>query len=135
MEPTGTLLTMLTTLVAVPLTASLFYVRSLRENQLAWQGEMTRRVEAVEVAATDLRRFLAEFGRDYATKEEWLRECMQTRRTVERLSEVTARIESILEAFVGLPAAPAGIAERAIGSAGYRGRRAVRGDDTEEDHA
>lgn len=135
MEPTGTLLTMLTSLVAVPLTASLFYVRSLRENQLAWQGEMTRRVEAVEVAATDLRRFLAEFGRDYATKEEWLRECMQTRRTVERLSEVTARIESILEAFVGLPAAPAGIAERAIGSAGYRGRRAVRGDDTEEDHA
>lgn len=135
MEPTGTLLTMLTSLVAVPLMASLFYIRSLRENQLAWQGEMTRRVEAVESAAVDLRRFMAEFGRDYATKEEWLRECMQTRRTVERLSEVTARIESILETLLGLPDAPSGVAERALGSAGHRGRRAGRDDDTHEDHA
>ncbi|MCH7592862.1 MAG: hypothetical protein IH989_08800 [Planctomycetes bacterium] len=44
-----------------------------------------------------LGRALADFERDYATKEEWLRECTIARGTLERLKESTVRIETRLE--------------------------------------
>lgn len=96
LESTGALLTILTPLVAVPLTVITFYLRSLREHQLSWHAEWVRRVEAVESSAADFRRMLAEFERDYTTKEEWLRECMLARQTLAHLTETTVRIETTM---------------------------------------
>lgn len=98
-ESAGILLTILTPLVAVPLTVITFYLRSLREHQLSWHDQMIRRVEAAEDSLVGVRKMLADFERDYTTKEEWLRECMLARRTFEQLSESTIRIETQLESF------------------------------------
>lgn len=97
LESAGTLLTILTPLVAVPLTVITFYLRSLREHQLSWHADLIRRVESIEMSIAELRRALADFERDYATKEEWLRECTIARGTLERLKESTVRIETRLE--------------------------------------
>ncbi len=88
LESTATLLGVLTPLVAVPLTVITFYLRSLREHQISWHAEFIRRVEAVEASTAELRKLLREFERDFTTKEEWLRECMQARRTLEELASV-----------------------------------------------
>ncbi len=93
-ESAGALLTILTPLVAVPLTVITFYLRTLREHQVSWHAELVRRVESVEVSTLDLRKTVAEFERDYATKEEWLRECMLARQTLKELSEATVRMET-----------------------------------------
>jgi hypothetical protein len=81
-------------LVAVPLTVITFYLRSLREHQLTAQSQLERRVEACENLAAGLQRSLAERDRDFATKEEWLRETMYARRMLDDLREAVARLES-----------------------------------------
>lgn len=63
-ESIGTLLTVLTPLVAVPLTVITFYLRSLREHQLSWHGELVRRIESVEGSTLELRKAMGEFERD-----------------------------------------------------------------------
>lgn len=88
------LLTVLTPLVAVPLTVITFYLRSLRDQQVSWHGELVHRMESVEATVGDLRRTIDEFERDYATKEEWLRECMLARRTLEQLGGSMARLSA-----------------------------------------
>ena len=97
LESTGALLTILTPLFAVPLTVITFYLRSLREHQVCWHAELIRRVEAIEASVLDLRKAFGEFERDYTTKEEWLRECMLARRTLEQLTETTVRIETRMQ--------------------------------------
>lgn len=42
---------------------------------------------------------LAEFERDYTTKEEWLRECMLARRSLEQLNEAAVRMETTVQIF------------------------------------
>jgi len=96
LESTGTLLGILTPLVAVPLTVITFYLRSLREHQVTWHTELLRRIEAVEASAVDLRKTLSTFERDYTTKEEWLRECMLARQGLAHLTEMTVRLEANL---------------------------------------
>lgn len=81
-------------LVAVPLTVITFYLRSLREHQLTAHSQLERRVEACETLAAGLQRGLAERDRDFATKEEWLRETMYARRMLDDLREAVARLES-----------------------------------------
>ncbi len=100
LESTGVLLTVLTPLVAVPLTIITFYLRSLREHQVTWHEAMVRRVEQLEGVVRDLRKLLTEFERDYTTKEEWLRECMHGRRVLEQLMEATVRIETTMHAVL-----------------------------------
>lgn len=100
LESAGTLLTVLTPLVAVPLTIITFYLRSLREHQVSWHGDFVRRIGTVEASITDLRRTVADFERDFTTKEEWLRECMLARRSLEELSQRTIRIETRMQTFV-----------------------------------
>ena len=100
LESGGTLLTVLTPLVAVPLTVITFYLRSLREHQVTWHGELVRRFEAVEASVTDLRKIVAEFERDYTSKEEWLRECMQARHTLERLKETSVRLDATVSNMI-----------------------------------
>jgi hypothetical protein len=81
-------------LVAVPLAAITFYLRSLREYQVIRHAELVRRFELVESVASDLRKSVAAFERDYTTKEEWLRECMYARGRVERIADAVARLEA-----------------------------------------
>ncbi len=95
-ESIGTLLTVLTPLVAVPLTVITFYLRSLREHQLSWHGELVRRIESVEGSTLELRKVMGEFERDYTTKEEWLRESMYARRMLEQWMETAARMDATL---------------------------------------
>ena len=97
MESAGTFVAVLTPLFAVPLTLIVFYLRSLREHQTTWHTDSARRVESMESSVADIRRLVAEFERDYTTKEEWLRECMHARRTLEQLTQTTIRIETLLE--------------------------------------
>jgi hypothetical protein len=94
MEFAGTLLTILTPLVAVPLTVITFYLRSLREHQVSRHADLARRVEVAESNLSELRQMLAEFERDYTTKEEWLRECMLARRSLEHLHEAAVRMDT-----------------------------------------
>ncbi len=96
-EMGATFLAVVTPLVAVPLTVLTFYLRSIREHQLTWQGELVRRCDGVESLAKELRRAFSEFERDCVTKEEWLRECMHARRTLERLTEVTAGLDATVK--------------------------------------
>lgn len=96
-ESAGTFLTILTPLVAVPLTVITFYLRSLREHQVSWHADLIRRVESIELSVAELRRALADFERDYTTKEEWLRESTIARGTLERLAESTVRMETQLQ--------------------------------------
>ena len=100
LEPVATLLGVITPLIAVPLTIITFYLRSLREHQVSWHAELIRRVEAIEASATDLRKMLCEYERDYTTKEEWLRECMHARRTLDQLTETTVRIETTMRTLL-----------------------------------
>lgn len=93
-ESSSVFLAILTPLVAVPLTVITFYLRSLREHQMARHADFARRFDLAEAAVAELRKTLGEFERDYTTKEEWLRECMLARRTLEQLSETTVRIET-----------------------------------------
>jgi len=97
LESAGVLLTVLTPLVAVPLTLITFYLRSLREHQVTLQAQLERRMDACESAVGQLRKSLDDMEREYTTKEEWLRECLHTRRALEQLTASTVRIEALLE--------------------------------------
>lgn len=92
-ELAGTLVVVLPPLVAVPLTIITFYLRSLREHQLARHGELVRQVEALADSVSSLRERHREFERDYTTKEEWVRETTQLRHRVEIVGDAIARIE------------------------------------------
>jgi hypothetical protein len=89
-------------LIAVPLTVITFYLRSLREHQVTWHGDLLRRVESVEGSAVELRKALAAIEHDFTTKEEWLRECMLARQQIAQLAESAVRFETILDR-VGTP--------------------------------
>jgi hypothetical protein len=96
-ESAGPLLAVLTPLVAVPLTVITFYLRSLREHQVTWQGDMLRRIEANETVTHGLRARLSEFERDYASKEEWLRESIGAKHQLERVKEAVIRMQTLIE--------------------------------------
>ncbi|MBI1826146.1 MAG: hypothetical protein HY287_04235 [Planctomycetes bacterium] len=94
-ETGGTYLAVLTPLVAVPLTVITFYLRSLQETQVNWRADFVRRIDGVEGGVADVRKLMVDFERDYATKEEWLRECMHARGRLEHLSQSVARLEAL----------------------------------------
>jgi len=98
LERIGILLSVMTPLVAVPLTVITFYLRSLREHQVTRQQELAHRLDEQGRAWEALRHGMAEFERDYTTKEEWLRECLHARRVLERLTAVTAGLEACIVA-------------------------------------
>ena len=54
-------------------------------------------IQAMESSTRDLLARLADFEREYTTKEEWVRESMLARQQLERLTEMMARIEAELE--------------------------------------
>ena len=103
LETVGPLLAVLAPLVGVPLALITFYLRSLREQQVTWHAELSRRLSALESASAELRRHVDEFERDYTTKEEWLRESMHARRVLEQLTERTVRLDAARQSQLGEP--------------------------------
>lgn len=135
LESTGALLAVLTPLVAVPLTIITFYLRSLREHQVTWHAELVRRIDAVEASLGEVRKTLSEFERDYTTKEEWLRECMATRQTLQQLTEATLRMETIMNTVLanrqrGCRSKRASSPDPTVGSASVDGPFSCSEDDT-----
>jgi cob(I)alamin adenosyltransferase len=101
-EQLGLLVGVLSPLVGVPLGVISLYLRALREHQTTTMTEMVRRIETMERSINDLLRSTAEFEREYATKEEWVRESMLARQRLERLTEMATRIEAELENGKGM---------------------------------
>ncbi len=84
-------------LVVVPLTVMIFYLRAVREHQMVKHREIGRMMESCRQEMSELRRTLSLIERDFATKEEWLRESMLARQTMERLTENLARAQAEIE--------------------------------------
>ncbi len=84
-------------LVGVPLTVVMFYLRTIRDHQATRYDDTLRRIDAVECSIRDLTTTICDFERDYTTKEEWLRESLHARQQLERLTEMTARVQAELE--------------------------------------
>ena len=101
-EQIATLVGILSPLVGVPLTVITLYLRAIREHQTSTMAEIKPRTEAMESSIRDLLRSTADFEREYATKEEWVRESMLARQRLERLTEMVTRIEVELENGQGL---------------------------------
>lgn len=97
LESSGLILSVVTPLVAVPLTMITFYLRSLREHQVSRHADLARKVDALDAATIALRQTITDFERDYTTKEEWLRECMLARSTLQQLGEKSIRLETELQ--------------------------------------
>lgn len=99
-EASGTILVVIAPLVAIPLTVITFYLRSLREHQITWHTQLIRRFETIERSTSQLRETVVQFERDYTTKEEWLRECMLARQTLENLSKTAVKLETSMDNVV-----------------------------------
>ena len=91
-----------TPLVGVPLTVIIFYLKGLREQQAHRLAELSQRLDAQESWLRRVGEQLSSMQRDYATKEEWLRESMWARNQVEKLSESMTRTEAELECVESL---------------------------------
>lgn len=98
LESSAALLAVFAPLVAVPLSVITFYLRSIRETQVSRHAELVRRTELLEHAVEQLRRNVADVQRDYTSKEEWLRECMLARHSIDKLRERAARCDAMLAA-------------------------------------
>src|SRR6185503_1294977 len=92
-EQTAVIVGVLSPLVGVPLGVITLYLKAIRDHQTTAMAELTHRIEAMETSMRDLLRRSADFEREYATKEEWVRESMLARQQLERLTEMLARIQ------------------------------------------
>ena len=101
-EQMALLVGLLSPLVGVPLAAITLYLKGIRDHQTTTMAEFTRRLDAMEASIRDLLRATGEFEREYATKEEWVRESMLARQGLERLTEIVTRIEAELETGRGV---------------------------------
>ena len=88
------LVAILAPLVGAPLAAITFYLRAIRDHQATRYADTLRRIDGVEASIRILTWTVNDFERDYATKEEWLRESLHARRQLERLTEITARLNA-----------------------------------------
>jgi len=93
----ATIVAVLAPLVAVHVTIVAIHLRTIREFQEANRQQLTRRLDTLDGAVGRLRDAVRRFERDYATKEEWLRESMAARRHIERLSDAIIRFEAQAE--------------------------------------
>jgi len=96
-QQVGVLVGVLSPLVGIPLMVITVYLRAIRDHQTSTMAELTHRIEAMERSIHDLLRCTADFEREYATKEEWVRESMLARQRLERLTEMVTRIQSDLD--------------------------------------
>lgn len=103
-EQIGVLVSVLSPLVGVPLAVITLYLRAIREHQTHTTAEITHRIQTIEAAMHDLLKGVAEFEREYATKEEWVRESMFTRQRLDKLTEMMTRVQTELETGHGVAA-------------------------------
>jgi len=96
-EQLALLVGVLSPLVGVPLMVISLYLKEIREHQSATMEDMAHRIETMENSIRDLLKSTADFEREYATKEEWVRESMLARQRLEKLTEMMTRIETELE--------------------------------------
>ena len=96
-EQAGLVVGVLSPLVGAPLIVITLYLRAIREHQTATMAEINHRVQTIEAALHDLLKSTADFEREYATKEEWVRESMVARQRLEKLTEMVTRIQTELE--------------------------------------
>ncbi len=90
------------TLVGIPLTAIVFYLRAIREDQRVAQASIAKRVETIESECRRIDESVDDVERDYTPKEEWIRETMLARKQLGRLTELMARLQAELESSRGL---------------------------------
>ncbi len=98
-EAPAAVVTVVGPLVGVPMGLAALYLRGVREQQAAAARELGRRLDGVEAALRELTRCVGEFERQYATKEEWVRESMHARRRIDRLAEGLSRVCGEMEAL------------------------------------
>ncbi len=103
-EQAGVLVGVLSPLVGAPLVVISLYLRAIREHQTTTMSEITHRIQTIEAAIHDVFKSTADFEREYATKEEWIRESMVTRQRLEKLTEMVTRIQTELENGHGVAA-------------------------------
>ena len=103
-QQVGVMVGVLAPLVGVPLGMITLYLRAIREQQAVTTSEISRRIHIIEASLEHLVRRTTEFDREFATKEEWLRESMLARQRLERLTELVTRIEAELDGERGLAA-------------------------------
>jgi len=103
-EQAGLVVGVLSPLVGAPLIVITLYLRAIREHQTATMTEINHRIQTIETAIHDLLKSTADFEREYATKEEWVRESMVARQRLEKLTEMVTRIQTELENGNGIAA-------------------------------
>lgn len=96
-EQIGVVVGALSPLVGVPLVMITLYLRAIREHQTQAMAGVSQRIEQIEISIRDLLRCTSDLDREFATKEEWVREAMLARQGLERLTEMVTRIQSELE--------------------------------------
>ncbi len=103
-EQIGVVVGALSPLVGAPLVMIALYLRTIRDHQASAMTSVCHRIEVVELSIRDLLRSTADLDREFATKEEWVREAMLARQGLERLTEMVTRIQTELENGHGLAA-------------------------------
>ena len=103
-EQIGVIVGALSPLVGAPLVMIALYLRAIREHQTSAMAGVSHRIEVIELSIRDLLRSTADLDREFATKEEWVRESMLARQNLERLTEMVTRIQTELENGQGLAA-------------------------------
>ncbi len=93
----GTIVGALSALVGVPLTAIVFYLRTIREDQRTVQANMAGRVDRIEAECRRIEASVDKIEREYTPREEWLRETMLARSQLGRLTELLARLQAEME--------------------------------------
>lgn len=87
----------LSPLVGVPLVMITLYLRAIRDHQTHSMASVSHRIEIIEISIRDLLRSTSDLDREFATKEEWVRESMLARQGLERLTQMVTRIQTELE--------------------------------------
>ena len=103
-EQAGVMVGVLSPLVGAPLVVISLYLRAIREHQTSTMAEINHRIQTIEGAIHGLIKSTADFEREYATKEEWVRESMVARQRLEKLTEMITRIQTELENGHGVAA-------------------------------
>ncbi len=93
----GSLATILSALVGLPLTVMVFYLRAMREDQRVSAAEWQRRAERLEADGRRLGAAIQALARTATPRREWRREQAAIRRELGRLTRVLVRLRSELD--------------------------------------
>ena len=93
----ASLVGVLAPLVGIPLAIIGLYLRAIRDHQTSKHAELLHRIERVEQSIGEFRKTVSGIERDYATKEEWLRESMSARNQLARLTEMVSKLQAGME--------------------------------------